>query len=265
VVRQRPLTGRGEATLEIGMEAFRTIYDQLTPPNNERGNRWSEVSNRLRWIEMNRRRRERLFRGADEVKTSARFTYSGSARRTQEVLQVGFDRWPGEAGGGTLLLRVEVTDEVTGQEVERSVSFRIGEGGSTPPRRFNRRVPRFQLRSAREPAGERRGRAVDRSQGGRDDGEERRRAAPRSWTGDRGSRERRTHVVRVLQVERRPRAPQVVAGDRSVRAQPPSSAARSVPAIQTRRMCGLSEAPESLLPQTIVRHRIKTRYRYNRT
>jgi hypothetical protein len=50
------------------MEAFRTIYDQLTPPNNERGNRWSEVSNRLRWIEMNRRRRERLFRGADEVK-----------------------------------------------------------------------------------------------------------------------------------------------------------------------------------------------------
>jgi hypothetical protein len=114
------------------MEAFRTIYDQLTPPNNERGNRWSEVSNRLRWIEMNRRRRERLFRDADEVKTSARFTYSGSARRTQEVLQVGFDRWPGEAGGGTRLLRVEVTDEVTGQEVARSVSFRIGEGGSTP-------------------------------------------------------------------------------------------------------------------------------------
>jgi hypothetical protein len=71
---------------------------------------------------------ERLFRDADEVKTSARFTHSGSARRTQEVLQVGFDRWPDEAEGGTRLLRVGVTDEVTGQEVERSVSFRIGDG-----------------------------------------------------------------------------------------------------------------------------------------
>jgi hypothetical protein len=71
---------------------------------------------------------ERLFRDAKEVKTSARFTYGGSSRRTQEILQVGFDRWPDEAGGGTLLLRVEVTDEVTGQEVERSVSFRVGDG-----------------------------------------------------------------------------------------------------------------------------------------
>jgi hypothetical protein len=43
-------------------------------------------------------------------------------------LQIGFDRWPDEAEGGTLLLRVEVMDEVTGQEVARSVSFRIGDG-----------------------------------------------------------------------------------------------------------------------------------------
>ena len=65
---------------------------------------------------------ERLFQDAEKVKTFARFTYSGSPRRTKEVLQVGFDRWPDEAG--PLLLRVEVTDEVTGQEVERSISFR---------------------------------------------------------------------------------------------------------------------------------------------
>jgi len=65
---------------------------------------------------------ERLFQDAEEVKTSARFTYSGSSRRTTEVLRVGFDRWPDEAG--PLLLRVEVTDEVTGQEVGRSISFR---------------------------------------------------------------------------------------------------------------------------------------------
>jgi hypothetical protein len=43
-------------------------------------------------------------------------------------LQIGFDRWPDEAEGGTLLLRVEVTDEVTGQNVERSVSFHVGDG-----------------------------------------------------------------------------------------------------------------------------------------
>jgi hypothetical protein len=47
------------------MEALRVIYDQLAPSNIERGNRWSEVSNRLRRIQMTRRREERLLRDAE--------------------------------------------------------------------------------------------------------------------------------------------------------------------------------------------------------
>jgi hypothetical protein len=63
-VCQRLWTGRGEAILEIVVEAFQTIYDQLAPSNIELGNRWSEVPNRLWRIEMIRRRRERRERAS---------------------------------------------------------------------------------------------------------------------------------------------------------------------------------------------------------
>lgn len=62
----------------------------------------------------------RLFSGDDTQSTAAEATYEGSRRTAQEYIMLDLSTWNGE---DDLTVTVQVTDEATGQQVERAVDF----------------------------------------------------------------------------------------------------------------------------------------------
>ena len=52
--------------------------------------------------------------------TSARTHYTGHARTTREYILLDSEDWEGE---GSLTITVRVTDETTGQQIERAIEF----------------------------------------------------------------------------------------------------------------------------------------------
>ncbi len=62
----------------------------------------------------------KLFRGDDEQRTTARTTYEGQRRTAEEYILLDLSEWNGD---GRLQVTVRITDERTGQQVERDVSF----------------------------------------------------------------------------------------------------------------------------------------------
>ena len=66
----------------------------------------------------------RLFRGDKEDRTTASTTYEGDTRRAQEQILIDLSEWP-EEQSGTLTVTVRVTDEVTGQQMERAIDFEV--------------------------------------------------------------------------------------------------------------------------------------------
>lgn len=71
-----------------------------------------------------RNRIARLFRGNKEDRTTASTTYEGDARRTEEQILIDLSEWP-EDESGTLTVTVRITDEVTGQQIERAIDFAV--------------------------------------------------------------------------------------------------------------------------------------------
>lgn len=71
-----------------------------------------------------RGRLARLFRGDKEDRTTARTTYEGDSRTAREQILIDLSEWQDEQSG-TLTITVRVTDEVTGQQVERSIDFEV--------------------------------------------------------------------------------------------------------------------------------------------
>jgi len=63
-----------------------------------------------------------LFGGDDEKETTTTTTYAGDSRRADEYIVLNLDDFVGDSQGG-LDVTVRVTDEVTGQKVERSISL----------------------------------------------------------------------------------------------------------------------------------------------
>lgn len=61
-----------------------------------------------------------LFRGDEETVTTTRATYEGNRRRAEEYILLDLEEWSGD---GVLRITVRVTDEVSGQTVERSMQF----------------------------------------------------------------------------------------------------------------------------------------------
>lgn len=75
------------------------------------------------------RRRERgglarLFRGPSEEGTSTEAQYRGESRTAREYIMIDLSEW-GEAESSELQIVVRVTDEVTGQQKERSIRFDV--------------------------------------------------------------------------------------------------------------------------------------------
>lgn len=65
-----------------------------------------------------------VFRGEDEKQTAVSTTHKGESRTAQEYIVLDLENW--EVGTeATLSVTVRVTDETSGQEVERSVDFQI--------------------------------------------------------------------------------------------------------------------------------------------
>jgi GWxTD domain-containing protein len=63
-----------------------------------------------------------LFTGDDEERTTVSTTREGSARTAEEYILLDLSKWEEETD---LTVTVRVTDEITGQEVTRSVDFRL--------------------------------------------------------------------------------------------------------------------------------------------
>lgn len=63
-----------------------------------------------------------LFGGDDEKETTTTTTYEGDSRRTDEYILLNLDDFVGDSAG-SIEITVSVTDEVTGQQVERSISI----------------------------------------------------------------------------------------------------------------------------------------------
>jgi GWxTD domain-containing protein len=66
-----------------------------------------------------------LFRKDKKDRIAASTEYTGSSRTTPEYLLLDLADWEGE---GTLDVTVRITDEVTGQQVERTLSFQLVDG-----------------------------------------------------------------------------------------------------------------------------------------
>ena len=64
-----------------------------------------------------------LFGGGDEQETTTTTTYEGDSRRTDEYIVLNLDDFADDRSG-SLDVVVKVTDEVTGQQVERSLSLK---------------------------------------------------------------------------------------------------------------------------------------------
>jgi hypothetical protein len=62
----------------------------------------------------------RLFTGDEPPSTSAETTYEGQRRTTKEYIMLDLSEWNGDDG---LTVTVQVTDEATGQQVQRSIDF----------------------------------------------------------------------------------------------------------------------------------------------
>lgn len=63
-----------------------------------------------------------FFRGDDVQRTATESNYEGTSRKTEEYILLNMDEFDGP---GALEITVRVTDEVTGEQVERSVDFEI--------------------------------------------------------------------------------------------------------------------------------------------
>lgn len=66
----------------------------------------------------------RLFQGEDARRTTTKATYQGDRRRTDEYLALNLSTWKMD-DPGELRVTVRVTDETTGQHVERSIDFQF--------------------------------------------------------------------------------------------------------------------------------------------
>ena len=64
----------------------------------------------------------RFLGGDDESRTASRNTNTGSHSTAREMILLDLNDWEGE---GELEIRVRITDETTGQEVERTVTFTV--------------------------------------------------------------------------------------------------------------------------------------------
>ncbi len=62
-----------------------------------------------------------LGRGRDEG-TSAQSQYTGTSRTAKEYILLDFAEWKGK---GELEITLRITDEVTGQQVERTLLFKL--------------------------------------------------------------------------------------------------------------------------------------------
>lgn len=71
-----------------------------------------------------RGRLTRLFRGDEEESTTASTTYEGDSRTAKEQILIDLSDWENEKPGA-LTVTVRITDEVTGQQVERAIDFEI--------------------------------------------------------------------------------------------------------------------------------------------
>lgn len=66
----------------------------------------------------------RLFRGDEEQRTTTRTTYEGNSRTAQEYIMLSLGDWEHEQDG-MLRVTVRVTDEATGQQIERDIDFQL--------------------------------------------------------------------------------------------------------------------------------------------
>ncbi len=71
-----------------------------------------------------RGRLTRLFRGDKEERTTASTTYEGDSRTAKEQILIDLSDWE-NTNPGQLTVTVRVTDEATGQQVERAIDFEI--------------------------------------------------------------------------------------------------------------------------------------------
>jgi len=62
------------------------------------------------------------FGEGNEQETTTATTYQGESRRVDEYITINLDDFVGDASG-SVEVTVSVTDEVTGQQVDRSISF----------------------------------------------------------------------------------------------------------------------------------------------
>lgn len=108
----------------IGPEASLLLYFEIYHLgfNGDDQTRYSVEYDVTRRTE--RGRLTRLFRGDGEESTTASTTYEGDNRTAKEQILIDLSDWENEKPGA-LTVTVRVTDEVTGQQVERAIDFEI--------------------------------------------------------------------------------------------------------------------------------------------
>lgn len=67
-----------------------------------------------------------LFRGDDEQRTTTSTTYEGDSRTAREQILIDLSEWERKKPG-KLIVTVRVTDEITGQQIERAISFDVAQ------------------------------------------------------------------------------------------------------------------------------------------
>jgi len=65
---------------------------------------------------------KRLFGGEERTETRTELTYEGESRRAEEFIQLDLGEWE-EGAAGPVTVTVRVTDEITGRQAQRTVSF----------------------------------------------------------------------------------------------------------------------------------------------
>jgi len=108
----------------IGAEASLLLYFELYHLgfNSDDRTRYTVEYDVMRRTE--RGRLTRLFRGDKEERTTASTTYEGDRRTAKEQILIDLSDWENQ-NPGMLTVTVRVTDEVTGQQMERDIDFEI--------------------------------------------------------------------------------------------------------------------------------------------
>lgn len=114
----------------IGPEASLLLYFELyhLGYNSDDRTRYTVEYDVMRRTE--RGRLTSLFRSDKEERTTASTTYEGDSRTAKEQILIDLSDWENEKPGA-LTVTVRITDEVTGQQIERAIDFEIA------PRRSN--------------------------------------------------------------------------------------------------------------------------------